>query len=277
MDYIDLHVHTSASDGTLSGKELVHHALEKGLYAIAITDHETVDAVEEAKKEALGTDLIVIPGIELSADYLGNEIHILGYNMDYQKEDFLKELNILKNARALRNEQMLQKLNEKGIEISSRNIYERFQNASITRAHIAQYLIEHGYVKEKKEAFDKYIGKGRPCYVERARPDARVVLGLIQSADGIPVLAHPLQYQLTGEELAAMVQFLKSYGLKGIEAIYSSYSIKEESDLRRLARLSGLFITGGSDFHGDIKPDIKLGTGKGNLKIPKEILSNIGG
>lgn len=275
MDYIDLHVHTTASDGTFTPPQLAEYAEQKGLYAVAITDHDTVAGIGSAVESAKSLKLKVIPGIELSADYSGREIHLLGYFIDYLNKDFLKALEPLKNSRDNRNILMLKKLEEIGVGISIENLNDRFKNSVITRAHIATYMIEKGVVKDKKEAFEKYIGKGGVCYVDRKRIPAGDAIKLVKMAGGLPVLAHPLLYHMDNKVLLKTIEDLKNQGLMGIEAIYSSHSKKEEWDLRAIAKRFHLYITGGSDFHGDIKPDIDLGTGHGNLKIPREILEGI--
>ncbi|MBQ3666360.1 MAG: PHP domain-containing protein [Lachnospiraceae bacterium] len=295
MEYIDLHVHSTASDGSMTPSELVAYAMEKNLYAFALTDHDTVDGIEEAsravnqanqtraKDERTSHDepdsknsLIFIPGIELSAEYKGQDIHILGLNIDYQNQEFLKKVEYYRNQRNQRNEKMALKLKEMGFDITQEQITNRFgADTVITRAHYAILLKENGYVQDYDEAFTKYLNPGCPCYIPRTKIDVCDAVKLILLANGKPVLAHPVLYKLSEKELDALVQLLKSTGLLGIEAIYSKNKGNDEIRMRELAKKYGLFITGGSDFHGTAKPGLDLGCGYGDLKIPKDILNNI--
>lgn len=291
MNYIDLHVHSTSSDGSYTPSELVHYAIEKGLSAFALTDHDTVDGIDEAINEAsrismsrfnktnignsIYSPLKVIPGIELSAEYKGKDIHILGLNIDYRNKDFLTKIESFRKTRDERNVKMIRLLNEHGFNITEEIIKKRFGDAVITRAHYAILLIEGGYVSDKDVAFKKYLNPGCPCYVPRTKVTVADAVGLILSANGKPVLAHPLLYHLSNNELDELVAFLKENGLLGIEAIYSANKWDDESRMKQLANKYNLFITGGSDFHGIAKPSLDLGVGYGNLKVPEEILKNI--
>ncbi len=276
--YIDLHVHSNASDGTYTPKELVKYADEKGLYAFALTDHDTVNAVEEALEVAKGYNVKVIPGIELSADFHGTDLHILGLNVDHKSKGFLEMVEHCKKMRDERNFKMIVKMNEQGFPLTKQILDERFgAKAVITRAHFARYLLEEGYVKDKQEAFSKYLEKGRPCYISRQLITPKMAIELILNSGGHPVIAHPLLYRFKDDRLKGVLSYLKGLGLEGIEAIYSLNRAEDDEKLLKYAKNYGLFITGGSDFHGSNKPDIDLGVGKGNLKIPKELLKNIGG
>lgn len=277
MEYIDLHVHTNASDGSLSPKELVDYAISKNLYAIAITDHDTIAGVEEAINysnliNSTINKLKVIPGVELSAAYNGQDIHILGLNIDYNNQYFKDKLIEFRNLRNARNEKMLKLLRAAGFDFSDEMISNRFGNSVITRAHYAILMVERGYVKDKDTAFKKYLNKDCPCYVPRTMISVEDAVKLITTASGKPILAHPYLYKLSETELDELVCKLKNAGLLGIEAIYSTHSKEDQEKLILLAKKYNLNITGGSDFHGTAKPNLDLGTGYGNLKIPKEIL-----
>ncbi|MDE6697940.1 MAG: PHP domain-containing protein [Lachnospiraceae bacterium] len=275
MGYIDLHVHSNKSDGTLSPAQLVNLAKTKGLKAIALTDHDTVAGVSEAIKEGERKGLMVIPGIEISADYNGTDLHILGLNVDYMDKGFNKIVEICQKSRVERNNTIIEKMRQDGINISKEKLLERFGDVSVTRAHFARFLVENGYVSHKDMAFAMYLNKGKKYYVPRERVSVNMAIDIIKKAEGHPVLAHPLLYKMGKDRLCSLFDYLKTIGLEGIEAIYSLNTPADDVWLKKMADNYGFFITGGSDFHGNNKPDIDIGSGKGNLKIPEIILENI--
>lgn len=275
MKYIDLHVHSNESDGTYTPSELVDYAIEKGLAAFALTDHDTTKGLAEAIRASRGKPVEVIPGIEFSTEYEGRDIHIVGLDFDYEDQEFQSQLKRFRDSRDLRNEKMIRKLNEAGIKLTWEDMEKRFGEAVWTRAHFARYMLDEGYIRDMSEAFERYIGDGCPCYVPREKVTPHQAVSLVRRAGGIPVLAHPLQYHLQPEKLKELVCELKKSGLLGLEAVYSTHRGYEEDEMRRLARISGLCISGGSDFHGSNKPAIDLGCGRGNLKIPYEILKQL--
>lgn len=291
MNTVDLHVHSNRSDGTLSPSELVDYAIQKGLSAFALTDHDTVDGLEEAISHAarlraagkalsqnrLSQNTIpeVIPGIELSTEYEGKDIHIVGLYIDYRNPDFLSKLRDFVDSRTQRNEKMCRRLRETGMDISYEKLLEAFPDSVITRAHYASWMLQNGYVKNLQEAFDRYVGDDCPCYVPREKIAPAQAVELILSADGIPVLAHPTLYHLNRQRLKKLVLDLKDAGLLALEGIYSTYSPAEERQMRTLASECGLLISGGSDFHGGNKPGLDLATGYGRLFIPQEILEHL--
>lgn len=276
---IDLHVHSTRSDGTYTPSQLVDYAMEKGLAAFALTDHDTVDGLEEAVSyaEKLSSPLVpqVIPGIEFSTEYQGHDVHILGYYIDYYQESFRCKLQEFVDSRTLRNEKMCRLLQEAGIPVTYEKLLEEFPDSVITRAHYAKYLFSHGYVSGMKEAFDRYVGDHSPCYVPREKVTPAQAVRLILEAGGVPVLAHPILYHMSDARLGALTGELKEAGLAGIEAIYSTYKDCEERQIRGLARKYGLLITGGSDFHGANKPGLDLGTGCGKLFVPCTLLEDL--
>ncbi len=281
MKYIDLHVHSNYSDGTLSPTQIVSLAIEKKLAAFALTDHDTVEGIEEAisaAKEATlkGHAITVIPGTELSASYKGEDIHILGLGLNHKSPILLKALQEAKEERDHRNHKMCHNLQEAGIPITVEKMREACKDAVLTRAHFAKFMVNEGFASSIKEAFTKYLDSSSPYYVTREYMTPKQAIELILAANGVPVLAHPLLYKLGDSELKTLLQELKSYGLKGIEAIYSNNISNDEAYVKSLAREFDLFITGGSDYHGSVKPDIDLGTGRGNLKIPESILKKLG-
>lgn len=280
MKYIDLHVHSTASDGSYTPSELVQYAIHKNLSAFALTDHDTTAGIDEALTEArrlnteAGRQLIsVIPGIELSAEHNGKDIHILGLNIDYQDKTFNSQVEVYRKSREERNNKMIGLLQKNGFPFTAEMVYERFGDAVITRAHYAILMVEGGYVADKNEAFEKYLNPGCPCYIPRTKVTVIDAVKMIMAANGKPVLAHPLLYKLRDTDLDALVSLLKSNGLQGIEAIYSSNHGTDEADMKALAKKYDLFITGGTDFHGLAKPVLDLGVGYGDMKIPEELLS----
>lgn len=276
-ELIDLHVHSNCSDGTYTPEELVAYALEKGLKAFALTDHDTTAGIARAQRAASGTGLELIPGIELSTEYKGKDIHILGLGINPENAYFQDQLLRFQNARDLRNEKMIEKLREHGIDITLEQMRTCFPDSVWTRAHFARYLFDHGYVKEMWDAFDLYLGDHAPCFIPREKVTPFQAVQLIHEGGGYAVLAHPLLYRLGEEPLNLLVKTLTGCGLDGIEAIYSTNRFSDEADMRQLARCYGLAITGGSDFHGSNKPSIDLGCGKGNLRIPYRLWKTICG
>lgn len=278
---IDLHVHSNCSDGSFSPKELVDYAIEKGLSAFALTDHDTIDGLTEAisyseslRKQGLFAPEIV-PGIEFSTEYHGKDIHIIGLYIRHQKPGFTDRLKSFLDSRILRNRKMCTLLQEADIDITYEKLLEQFPGAVITRAHYARYLLNNGYVKSMSEAFDRYIGDHAPCFVPREKVSPVQAVQLILEADGIPILAHPILYHFSNEHLDVLTAELKEAGLMGIEAVYATYNHREESLIRRLAAKHRLLISGGSDFHGSNKPGLDLGCGYGRLYLPDSILADL--
>ncbi len=300
-DRVDLHVHSTRSDGTFSPTELVDYAMEKGLTAFALTDHDTVDGLDEAMdyadklrqklpapENAGEASMVhgasdsestavpeVIPGVELSTEYQGRDIHILGLFIDYKNPEFQDYLRRFVDSRNLRNEKMCALLQEHGIDISYEKLLAEFPDSVVTRAHYAKYLLNHGYIKSMKEAFERYVGDHCPCYVPREKVTPAQAVELILKADGVPILAHPILYGMGEERLDTLVAELKAVGLMGIEALYSTYDAADERQIRRLAQKYNLLLSGGSDFHGANKPGLDLAVGYGKLYIPAALLEEI--
>ena len=272
---IDLHVHSTASDGTCSPTELVLLAQETGLAAFALTDHDSVGGIEEALGAAEGTDLEVVPGVELSTEYQETEIHVVGLYIDRTCGPFLEHLQNFRDSRGSRNVKMLARLREEGFSITEEKLRSRFGDCVLTRAHVARYLYETGQVGSISEVFDQYIGIGCKCYVERPKITPVEAVELIHRAGGTAILAHPCLYKMPREKLLGMTSEMVDAGLDGIEAIYSRNKGTDEADFTALAERYGLLLSGGSDFHGANKPDIHLGTGLGNLHVPYSILEKI--
>ena len=289
MSSVDLHVHSSKSDGTFTPSELVDYAREKGLKAFALTDHDTVDGLQEAMEyaeelrqreaaENAGSRFPVpevIPGIEFSTEYNGRDVHIVGLYIQYDNPAFREYLQRFIDSRTMRNIKMCNLLQEAGFDISYEKLQQEFPDAVITRAHYARYLLNHGYIKSLKEAFERYVGDHCPYFVPREKVTPAQAVQLILSAGGVPVLAHPILYHMSDSRLEALVAELREEGLMGIEAIYSTYSAGEERQIRSLAQKYHLLISGGSDFHGANKPGLDLGCGYGRLHIPESVLDDI--
>lgn len=270
---IDLHVHSNASDGTLSPTEVLNAASEAGLKAIALTDHDTIDGIPEIMSHAsLNTGLKVIPGIELSCYYNKREIHILGLFVDYKNPGLINELNSLKNLRLKRNLKMIELMNNDGIDVSLEKLLFGNSDSVITRAHFARYLIEAGICKNKEQAFKKYIGIGCKYYLPKEEVTYEQAMDILNRYSEISVLAHPLLYKLGYAELDILLDKLKNSGLTGLECYHSSNNYFESEKLRKIAERHNLLVSGGSDFHGKNKPDINIGTGRGHLHIPDSLL-----
>lgn len=247
MGQVDLHVHTSVSDGKYTPEEIVKKAAALELKYLAICDHDTVDGVApalEAAKRYPG--LTVIPGVEMSTLAVGSEVHMLGYFIDYSDSAFKNLLSELSDSRIGRAQAIVEKLNEMGIKIEWARVQELAGDGTIGRPHIANAMLEKGYVSTFKEAFDKYIAQGGPAYVERSKISPAEAVKIIIKAGGLPVLAHPF----TVNEPEKLIKELKEAGLVGMEVYYDNYSPDERKTLSKLARKYSLVAAGGSDYHG---------------------------
>ena len=275
MNPIDLHVHSTKSDGTYSPSDLVNYALQKGLSAFALTDHDTIDGIEEAVNTAHGKPIEVVAGMELSTEYQGSDIHILALDVPYKDVAFKNRLEDFQDSRTLRNQKMCNLLQTAGIDITYESLLDAFPDSVITRAHYAKYMFEKGYIKSINEAFERYIGDRAPYFVPREKITPDHAVSFILESGGIPILAHPTLYHYGQAQLEKLVKTLKESGLMGIEAIYSTYSIGEEGQIRHLAKKFDLSISGGSDFHGENKPGLDLGVGYGHLWVPETVLTDL--
>ena len=277
MKTVDLHTHSNYSDGTCSTEELVTLAAEKGLAAIALTDHDTTAGVESALAYAKEQQvpLQVIPGTELSVMYKKTEIHMVGLFIDYRNESLINACLEFVARRGSRNEEMIANFNQAGIPMTLEALKEGNPDTVVTRAHFARYLIGHGFAKDSKEAFAKYLDESCPYYVPRYKITYDEGIRLILGAGGVPILAHPLHYHLPENTLRELIAACKENGLAGIEVKYVNHTKQDEYFVNRLAKQYELLPSGGSDFHGSNKPDIALGTGRGNLSVPWEYLEQL--
>lgn len=275
MGFVDLHTHSCCSDGTLTPGGLVDHAIEKGLDAVALTDHDTVDGLDELMEYAKGKQVEVIPGIEYSTEYNNRDVHIVGLYIDHKAPVFLEYLARFKQSRTDRNYKLCANLRGAGIDITYEALVEAFPGAVITRAHYAAYLLDNGYVKSRAEAFERYLGDNTPYFVHREKVTPEEVIEVTLKAGGIPILAHPTLYKLGREQLDVLVSRLKNAGLMGIECYYSTYSPAEEKQMKALAEKFDLLPSGGSDFHGANKPGLELAVGYGKLYVPDRVLADL--
>lgn len=275
MSFIDLHVHSTASDGTLTPSQVVHEAKNMQLSAIALTDHDTVAGVEEALIAGEKAKIRVIPGIELSCHALGKEIHMLGFFLNYKDELFLNRLEDLRKNRSGRNERMLDAFQRDGFPITMEKLQHGNPDTVITRAHFARVLVEEGIVASKNAAFDKYLGEGKKYYIPRSEIKPEDAIRYIKEAGGTAVLAHPYEYNLSNAQLLSLIRQLADIGLSGIECYHSNNYPQQSAYLRELTHKFHLAATGGSDFHGSNKPDIQIGIGRGGLKIHDSLLKEL--
>lgn len=282
MKYIDLHVHSTVSDGTFTPSQLADEAVRCGLSAFALTDHDTTDGISEAlaaaqKARKAGMPIEVVTGTEISVAYKNRDIHMLGLFIDFKNPALQNALLKAKESRENRNQQMAENLANGGFDINIESLRNSFEKDTIlTRAHFARYLFKTQQVSSVQDAFQNILHTDSPYYVPRKYMEPENAIHLIKQAGGIPILAHPLIYHLPEGELDSLIASLKEMGLEGIEVFYSSNTGFDEGILRRYANRYDLAMSGGSDFHGTNKPLISLGTGRnGNLHIPYSVLENL--
>jgi predicted metal-dependent phosphoesterase TrpH len=260
MNLIDLHVHSTASDGSYRPAEVARLAKEAGLKAVALTDHDTTDGLAEALAAGAELGVEVIPGVEISTRFTDDTMHILGYFLDFHSGRLAERLAVLKQARKDRNPKIIAKLNALGIPITMEQVEQASGGGQVGRPHIARVLLASGYVRSMQQAFDIYLKNGGKAYVAKYRFPPAEALEMIREAGGVPVLAHPFTLGLgSAMALRDLLQNLKSLGLAGIEVFYAEHTPEQEAMYLRLAQELGLLVTGGSDFHGDNKPDVTLG------------------
>lgn len=271
---VDFHTHSTCSDGTLTPKALVNHAKKSGLSAFALTDHDSVDGIKEAKEEAERIGIEFIPGIEFSAAE-NTETHIIGLFIDPENETLLKTIEKLKGSRKRRMEEICFKLRNLGMDITHEEALEIAGGNFVGRAHIAKLMVEKGYCETIKECFEKYVGLGKPAYAEKNELSAVEAVKAIRAAGGLAFLAHLNQTGYSLEQLEELLLKLKSAGLNGIEGYYPEYTSEQISDYRALAEKLSLCFSGGSDYHAAMKPHIQIGVGTGDLSIPYFVLQNM--
>lgn len=280
--YIDLHTHSTASDGSCSPKEVARLAAKASLSVIALTDHDTMDGVKECFNAGAGLGLTVIPGVEMSCIYNEKEIHILGYLLPpaglqsrlHISKDLFSDLEFFAKERAERNMEIIRRFSKDNIIININDLYAGNPKAQITRAHFANALIKMGLVKDKDEAFKKYLEYGGK-YIPVKKITTKRCMDFLNRHDFFISLAHPLLYKFSDTEITKLLTHLRELGMKGIEVFHSTHSKKDISKLNSLSEKYNLLPTGGSDFHGENKPGLYIGKGYGDLKIPYQLLENI--
>lgn len=273
---IDLHIHTTASDGTLTPRRTVALAAETGLAAIAVTDHDTTDGLDEALAAGRDLGVEVVPGIELAADYQGREVHILGYFIDGASPALRQVIELALYERNARNERIVAALEAAGFPVSMEKLRAAFPGAVLGRPHIARLLTEQGYASGVRDAIDRYMRPGAPYYSPRRRIQMREAVRSIRAGGGLASLAHPMQY---GFDRAGREQFIRegvAAGCGALEAYYSEHDEAQRQELLRTAARYGLAVSGGSDFHGEGKPHIRMGSGiGGTLAVPYSVLEGL--
>jgi predicted metal-dependent phosphoesterase TrpH len=278
---IDLHIHSTASDGTLTPAEILSLAKELNLGAIAITDHDTLDGSKDALSFGIPPSVKFLTGVEISAEpppsfSCAGSFHILGYAVDIDHPALSHKLSMLRDSRKNRNPQILKLLSRFGIEIEFDEVRKLAGDSQLGRPHIAQLMVDKGYVQSIDSAFDEYLGNGKPAYVDRFRFECEETIKAILNAGGIPVLAHPLLLGIKENDVIEdLIAVLTDMGLRGIEAYYPEHTKNLIAYYSRLARHFNLLITGGTDFHGAIKPDIQMGVGNGDFFVPFELYEKL--
>ena len=275
MSRIDLHLHTTHSDGSLSPADVVRLAHEAGVTALAITDHDITTGLPEALAAGQALGIEIIPGIEISSRYGDSELHVLGYFLDWQDPELNAHLATLRDSRHRRNPQIIERLQALGIDITYDEVRAVAGSDSVGRPHIARVLMDKKIVTSAKEAFDRFLANGKPAYIPRDLPEPAEAIQWIKAAKGLAVLAHPTWVKATEGTLTDLVRQLKAAGLDGVEVHYSTHTPRQTREYLSLAKQTGLLVTGGSDFHGVTKPDIEVGIGKGALHVPDHLLSKL--
>jgi len=259
-DYIDLHTHSTASDGSFRPAEVVRLAKDAGLKAMALTDHDTIDGLAEALAAGAALGVEVIPGVEISTRHAGDTMHILGFFLDFHSGRLAERLAVLQQARKERNPKIIAKLNALGIPLTMEQVERVSGGGQVGRPHIARALLERGYVTTLQQAFDIFLNNHGKAYVQKFRFPLREALGMIREAQGVPVLAHPFTLEMgSAGALRSLLLDLQAHGLAGIEVFYSDHTPEQEALYLHLARELDLLVTGGSDFHGANKPEVTLG------------------
>ena len=273
MDRIDLHIHTTASDGTFTPEEVVREASRIGLAAVAITDHDTAAGYARAAAEGENCGLEVVPGIEISTKFR-SAVHILGYYIDAQSPALGEVLDWMHRDREERNVKLCAMLRESGVDIDIERMHARFGDL-VGRPHFAEIVIENGMARDMNDAFERLLNKNKPFFIPRQFLPIERSIEIIREAGGTAVLAHPFQYRLDDAALRELIEHCMESGLEGMECRYSGYDAAQTAYLEALAAEYGLVRTGGSDFHGAIKGEIRLGEGKGGLNVPYAFLEEL--
>ena len=271
---VDLHTHTTASDGSDSPERLVSAAAELGLSAVAITDHDTTAGLMQAQRAAAAAGIELVAGVELSLEWSGGAMHMLALGVENPRW-LSSQLEEVREGRRRRNLEMVERLRAQGVEITIEEVRKEGGGGTIGRPHLAAVLVKKGNVADISEAFARYLGRGCPAYVERYRLQPAEAIRLAHRAGGVAILAHPLTLGLEGGALAAVLAELAEQGLDGMESYYAAYQPATREALATLARRCGLIPSGGSDYHGRFKPETQLGVGRGDLMVRDEVLEEL--
>ncbi len=276
---VDLHMHSNFSDGSDSPTQLVEKAKQLGLTAIALTDHDTIDGIPEFLEAGERLGIHTVPGVEISVDTKlpnNGHMHMLGLFIDPKGKKLKETLDYLRTQRNLRAEKIIRKLNELGVNITLEELLEEAGEGSIGRPHVAKILVRKGVVGSIQEAFDIYLAKGKPAYMDKVKLGEEDAIQMIHDAGGFAILAHPhLMNYPTFEEARERIMQLREIGLDGFEIYYSTMPEEYTRGLIELAKAEGFVVSGGSDYHGANKDNIEMGTGLGNLSVPDEIYWNL--
>jgi predicted metal-dependent phosphoesterase TrpH len=272
---LDLHVHSTFSDGSETPEHICELAHEAGISTIALTDHDGLGGVEAAAKRASDLGLGFVPGCEVSCSWASGSLHMLCYFVEPGDGPLQEELERLAGDRAERNELMVAKLAGLGLPITYEEVLEEAGGKGVGRPHFAAVLVKHGVVTTVQEAFDTLLAKGAPGYVNKARVEAGEIIASAKASGAVAVLAHPHTLGLEPPELASAVEELAELGLGGLECLYGRYEPERRAALAALAQRNGLAVTGGSDYHGAYKPDLALGVGQGDLDVPDGVLDEL--
>jgi 3',5'-nucleoside bisphosphate phosphatase len=275
---IDLHSHSTMSDGTDPPTRVIELAADARLSALALTDHDTLDHLPEARSAAASRQLRLVPGCEISCelgDRAPGSMHLLVFFVDDAPGELQDRLRALQAARDERNVQIVEALNAHGVPITLDDVRAQAGPGSVGRPHIARVLMEHGHVASIQEAFDVWLAKGRPAYFERDRLSPEDAIELTHASGGSCAIAHPMSLGLVGDPLDEFIDRLSSAGLDALECEYGSYMPEERAGLHELAARHHLAPTGGSDYHGENKPGLSVGAGRGDLRVPDEYLDEL--
>ena len=273
---IDLHTHSTVSDGSFSPAEIIRAALNLNLGAVALTDHDSVGGIDEFLQAAVATDLIAVPGVEVSCLFSGREVHLLGFFLDHHNQPLQEFLEKVRHSRNERNEEMLRRLRSLGYDITLEEVKASAGGDSVGRLHVATLLIEKGYFKDVKQAFERCLKRGAPGFCPRRLPHPEEAIRLIHQAGGITVWAHPVyRNKFARSHVRGMIRKMKPLGLDGIEGYYPGYTPAQHTMLLELAAMFEVTVSGGTDFHGDNLPSIRLGTGDGNFFVPGACFSGL--
>ena len=272
---IDLHIHSTASDGTKSPKELVTQAVDLDLTAIALTDHDTVSGLDEFLNEIAKKNISGIPGVEIAMLWNKKEYHLLGYWINHKNDELQSLLQNIRNNRENRNYKIIARLNENGMDISMEDVLTKAKGESVGRPHIAAVLVEKGYFESVKAVFSTCLATGGTGYVGRILPDPNTAIKTIKNAGGIAVWAHPFHRGKSNKEFNDNLNSFVELGLDGVEAYYTEFTSNQHNRAMQAAKELNLAISGGTDYHGDNQPGIYMGTGRGSLRIPNKVYDKL--